>query len=156
MRCRSFTRFPHCWQLGYSSTSACDGTDALHGPQCLHGSTMYSALCRPQSRHGSSVRAGARPGAGGDAGACQIWLMGLRGGTAGAIGGRNGCGGATDALTASGGQYAPARPGVPAVYGAVISGMITLRAFHLLAESNKSANRCQPCKHHLSMYGARN
>ena len=115
MQCRLVTGFPHFVHLGYSSTSACEGTHALHGPQCLHGITMYSALCWPQIRHGGSARAGARPGAGGGAGACQIWLMGLREGVGGVIGGRNGRSGAADAAAASGGQYAPARPGVPPV-----------------------------------------
>lgn len=111
MQCRLVTGFPHFMQLGYNSTLACEGTHALHGPQCLHGIRMYSALCWPQMRHGGSVRAGAAPGGG--AGACQIWLMGLRWGMGGVIGGRNGRSGATDAAAASGGQYAPARPGVP-------------------------------------------
>ena len=113
MQCRLVTAFPHFGQLGYNSKSACEGTHAVHGPQCLQGITMYSALCWPQITHGGSARAGARPGMGGGAGACQIWLMGLRDGVGGSIGGRNGRSGAPDAAAASGGQYAPAQPGVP-------------------------------------------
>lgn len=119
MRCRSVTGFSRCWQLGYSCTSARDGTHALHGPQCLQGIIMYSALCALQRGHGGSVRAGAWPGTGVDAGACQTWLMGLAGDPTGAIGGRNGRGGGLGAAAAGGGQHAPARPAVPAVSGTV-------------------------------------
>ena len=120
MRCRSVTGFSHCWQLGYSCTSLRDGTHALHGPQCLQGITMYSALCALQEGHDGSARAVARPGTGSGTGACQTSRIGLAGDPAGAIGGRNGRGGGLlGAAAAGGGQHAPARPAVPAVSGEV-------------------------------------
>ena len=124
MRCRSVTGFLHCWQHGYSCTSLRDGTHALHGPQCLQGITMYSALCALQRGHDGSARAVARPGTGCGTCACQTSRIGLAGDPPGAIwqaiGGRNGRGAfGLGAAAAGGGQHAPARPAVPAVSGEV-------------------------------------